>query len=49
MVVLAYNFNPMENPEIPDNSLTSESMPQSLTFEYLKGFKFILPKSFKGD
>ena len=47
MIVLAYNFNPIENPEIPDDFLTSEPMPQS--FKYPKGFKFILPKPFKGD
>ena len=39
----------MENSEIPDNSLTSEPIPQSLTFKYLKDFKFVLPKPFKGD
>ena len=49
MVALAYNFDSMENSKIPDDSLTSEPMPQSLNFEYLKGFKFILPKPFKGD
>ena len=47
MIALAYNFDPMENPKIPDDSSTSEPMPQS--FEYSKGFKFVLPKPFKGD
>ena len=49
MIVLVYNFNPMENPKISDDSLTSESILQSLTFKYLKSFKFVLLKFFKGD